>query len=79
MAGQEEEGRQARMTEAGRGKSSLVLETRVGNLDVIARASRGDGEGQGTLACCSLWSHKELDTTERWNNRCSGENAKHKS
>ena len=24
-----------------------------------------DGEGQGSLACCSLWDHKELDTTER--------------
>jgi len=24
----------------------------------------GDGEGQGNLACCSPWSHKELDTTE---------------
>ena len=24
----------------------------------------GDGEGQGRLACCSSWSHKELDTTE---------------
>ena len=23
----------------------------------------GDGEGQGSLACCSPWSHKELDTT----------------
>ena len=21
------------------------------------------GEGQGSLACCSPWSHKELDTT----------------
>ena len=21
----------------------------------------GEGEGQGDLACCSLWSHKELD------------------
>ena len=28
----------------------------------------GFGEGQGSLACCSLWSHKELDTTE-WLNR----------
>ena len=27
----------------------------------------GDGEGQGTLACCSPWSHKELDTPERLN------------
>ena len=25
----------------------------------------GDGEGQGSLECCSPWGHKELDTTER--------------
>ena len=24
----------------------------------------GDGEGQGSLAFCSSWGHKELDTTE---------------
>ena len=24
----------------------------------------GDGEGQGSLACCSPWGHKELDMTE---------------
>ena len=23
----------------------------------------GDGEGRESLACCSLWSHKELDMT----------------
>ena len=23
--------------------------------------SLGDGEGQGSLACCSPWGHKELD------------------
>ena len=23
----------------------------------------GNGEGQGSLACCSPWDHKELDTT----------------
>ena len=28
----------------------------------------GDGEGQGGLACCSPWSHKELDTAEQLNN-----------
>ena len=28
----------------------------------------GDGEGQGSLACCSPWSHKESDTTEKLNN-----------
>ena len=24
----------------------------------------GDGEGQGGIACCIPWGHKELDTTE---------------
>ena len=30
----------------------------------------GDGEGRGSLACCSPWGHscKELDMTERLNN-----------
>ena len=28
----------------------------------------GDSEGQGSLACCSPWSHKQLDMTERLNN-----------
>ena len=28
----------------------------------------GDGEGQGSLACCSPWGHKESDMTERLNN-----------
>ena len=29
----------------------------------------GDGEGQGSLACCSPWGHKELDTTWQLNNK----------
>ena len=28
----------------------------------------GDGEGQGSLTCCSPWGHKESDMTERLNN-----------
>ena len=28
----------------------------------------GDGEGQGSLACCSPWGCKESDMTERLNN-----------
>ena len=28
----------------------------------------GDGEGQGSLPCCSPWGHKESDMTERLNN-----------
>jgi len=27
----------------------------------------GVGDGQGGLACCSSWGHKELDTTEQLN------------
>ena len=27
----------------------------------------GDGDGQGSLGCCSPWGRKELDTTERLN------------
>ena len=28
-------------------------------------------EGQGSLACCSPWGHKELDMTEQLNNNKS--------
>ena len=28
----------------------------------------GDSEGQGSLACCSPWDHKEWDTTEQLKN-----------
>ena len=28
----------------------------------------GDGRGQGSLVCCSPWSHKGSDKTERLNN-----------
>ena len=28
----------------------------------------GDGEGQGSLGCCSPWGCKELDTTEQLKN-----------
>ena len=30
-------------------------------------------EGQGSLACCSPWSGKELDMTERLSNNKEGE------
>ena len=29
----------------------------------------GDGEGQGSLVCCSPWGCKESDVTERLNNK----------
>ena len=28
----------------------------------------GDGEGQGSLVCCSSWSHKKSDITEQLKN-----------
>ena len=31
--------------------------------------TQGDGEGQGGLACCGSWGHKDLDTTERLNHK----------
>ena len=31
----------------------------------------GVGEGQGSLACCSPWGHKESDMTELLNNNDS--------
>ena len=30
--------------------------------------SLGNGEGQGSLACCSTWGRQELDMTEQLNN-----------
>ena len=27
----------------------------------------GDGEGQGSLTCCSPWGHKESDMTKQLN------------
>ena len=35
---------------------------------LIRRITPGDGDGQGSLVCCSPWGCKELDTTE-WENR----------
>ena len=32
----------------------------------------GDGEGQGSLACCSSWVHRDLDVTECLNNNNFG-------
>ena len=34
----------------------------------LGQTPRDDGEGQGGLACCSPWSHKESDTTLQLDN-----------
>ena len=38
----------------------------------VSEQALGDGEGQESLAFCSPWGHKELNTTEQLkNNNCS--------
>ena len=37
------------------------------SMDVSLKQTPGDGEGQGNLACCSPWGHKESDMTESLN------------
>ena len=37
----------------------------------VFEQSPGDSERQGSLVCCSPWGLKELDTTERLNNKNS--------
>ena len=34
----------------------------------------GDGEGQGSLACCSPWGRKESEMTKQLNNSSNKEN-----
>ena len=33
----------------------------------VFKQAPGDGEGQGSLVCCSPWGHKELDRTDGLN------------
>ena len=41
-------------------------------MDVNLSTLWKNSEGQGNLACCSPWGHKELDTTEQLNNKGRG-------
>ena len=43
------------------------LEGIIDSMDVSLSELQGDGDGQGGLACCYSWGHKESDTTERLN------------
>ena len=38
------------------------------NAHELLGKTTGDGEGQGSLACCSPWGSKESDMTWQWNN-----------
>ena len=37
------------------------------NVMDMSEQALGDGEVHGSLACCTPWGHKELDTTEQLN------------
>ena len=39
------------------------------SMDIEFEQTLGGNEGQGGLACCSPWGHKELDTIWRLNNK----------
>ena len=37
------------------------------SMDMSSEQAPGAGDGQGILACCTPWDHKESDTTEGLN------------
>ena len=39
------------------------------SMDMRFEQTPGDGEGQGSLVCCSPWGRKESDTTEQLDNK----------
>ena len=46
------------------------LDSITDSMDELGQTS-GDGEGQGGLARCSPWGHKETDTTGKLKNKSS--------
>ena len=40
----------------------------IDSMDIESQQTPGDGEEQGSLACCSSWGYKESDMTEQLNN-----------
>ena len=49
------------------GQDEMVRQHRQLNGDELEQTP-GNSGGQGSLACCSLWGHKEPDTTQLPNN-----------
>ena len=54
------------MTEGSRSGQQRIrwLEGITDSVDNESDQTLGDGEGQGSLACCSPWGRKESDTNE---------------
>ena len=60
-------GKYGRQEEKGETEDEMVRRHhRLNGLNESEQAL-GDGEGQGSLVCCSPWGCKELDTTEQLN------------
>ena len=56
----------------GRRRGSQGMRLLYGNtdsMDMSFEQTLGDGEGHGSLACCSPWGSKEQDMTEQLNNK----------
>ena len=51
-----------------RGQRTRWVDGMTDSMDIEFEQALGDGEGQGSLACCSPRGCKELDMTERLNN-----------
>ena len=56
------EGRKRRRQQRMRWLDGITAAT-----DVSLSKPLGDGEGQGSLACCSPWGRRQLNTVERLN------------
>ena len=50
-----------------RGQQRMKWLDRITNSVDMSLQALGVDDGQGSLACCSPWGGKELDTTERLN------------
>ena len=44
---------------------STHLDNNTNSMDMSLSKLQEDSKGQGSLACCSAWSHKELDMTKQ--------------
>ena len=48
------------------------LDDIINSVDMSLSKTRGNGEGQGRLASCSLWGRKKLNVTEHLNSSNKG-------
>ena len=65
LSGKDPDAKERPRAEEGTTEGEMVVH-RLNGLE--SEQSPGDGEGRGSLVCCSPWGCKELDMTERLNN-----------